>query len=55
MCATGRCNVTNTAPLDLFITAYGGEGISCARHWKHSITKITVVPFVVRRGNGCRK
>lgn len=26
MCATGRCNVTNTAPLDLFITAYGGGG-----------------------------
>lgn len=26
MCATGRCNVTNTAPLDVFIKAYGKGG-----------------------------
>ena len=26
MCATGRCNVTNTAPLQVFIAAYGKGG-----------------------------
>lgn len=26
MCATGRCNVTNTAPMDAFMRAYGGRG-----------------------------
>ena len=26
MCATGRCNVTNTAPLQVFIEAYGNGG-----------------------------
>ncbi|MCR4319702.1 MAG: NAD(P)/FAD-dependent oxidoreductase, partial [Candidatus Brocadiaceae bacterium] len=26
MCATGRCNVTNTAPLQAFIEAYGKGG-----------------------------
>lgn len=26
MCATGRCNVTNTAPLHVFIEAYGNGG-----------------------------
>lgn len=27
MCATGRCNVTNTAPLHVFIMAYGKGGL----------------------------